>query len=105
MDSKLQALINEYMPRRYYGHEARKYAKIIAEEYAATKAQEYRGKCTIPVVSGSLPLASGSVTKTREPLPTYHNKCDLCGEIFWTKDAFNNKCPECGREGWQSNDR
>ena len=62
-------------------------------------------KCTIPVVSGSLPLASGTVTKTRELLPTYHNKCDLCGEIFWTKDAFNNKCPECGREGWKNNDR
>jgi len=66
---------------------------------------EGKAKCTIPIVSGSLPLASGTVTKTREPLPTYHNKCDLCGEIFWTKDAFNNKCPECGREGWQSNDR
>jgi hypothetical protein len=58
MDSKLQALINEYMPRRYYGHEARKYAKVIAEEYAALKVQEAQAKCTIPVVSGSLPLAS-----------------------------------------------
>lgn len=55
MDSKLQALINEHMPRRYYGHEARKYAKIIAEEYAALKGLEAQAKCTIPVVGGSLP--------------------------------------------------
>ena len=77
---------------------------IAIEEVTEEIVEACRQECTIPVVSGSLPLASGSVTKTREPLPTYHNKCDLCGEIFWTKDAFNNKCPECGREGWQSND-
>ncbi|KAF5072867.1 hypothetical protein DSECCO2_197550 [anaerobic digester metagenome] len=30
----LNKLVNKHMPRRYYGHEARKYAKIIAIEYA-----------------------------------------------------------------------
>ena len=29
----LQKLVNKYMPSRYYGHEARKNAKLIATEY------------------------------------------------------------------------
>lgn len=33
MNKTLNDLVNKYMPKRYYGHEARKYAKIIAEEY------------------------------------------------------------------------
>ena len=34
MDKELQKLINEYMPKRYYGHEARRYAGVIAKLYA-----------------------------------------------------------------------
>lgn len=34
MDKELQNLINEYMPKRYYGHEARRYAGVIAKLYA-----------------------------------------------------------------------
>lgn len=33
MDKELQKLINEYMPKRYYGHEARRYAGVIAKLY------------------------------------------------------------------------
>ena len=34
MNKELQKLINEHMPARYYGHEARKYAKVVAILYA-----------------------------------------------------------------------
>lgn len=34
MDKELQKLINEYMPKRYYGHEARRHAGVIAKLYA-----------------------------------------------------------------------
>lgn len=34
IDKELQKLINEHMPKRYYGHEARKYAAVIAILYA-----------------------------------------------------------------------
>ena len=36
MNKELQKLINEHMPKRYYGHEARRNAKVIAELYAQT---------------------------------------------------------------------
>lgn len=97
MENKIEEFVIHWGQEGYYDTALDKAVRQLINECG--------GKCTIPVVSGSLPLASGSVTKTREPLPTYYNKCDLCGEIFWTKDAFNNKCPECGREGWQRNDR
>lgn len=34
MDKELQELVNKFMPKTNYGHEARHYAKIIAKQYA-----------------------------------------------------------------------
>lgn len=34
MDKELQKLINEHMPKKYYGHEARRYIRVIARLYA-----------------------------------------------------------------------
>ncbi len=41
---QLQDLTNKWMPKRYYGHEARKYAKCIAEEHIKSKLSKIVGE-------------------------------------------------------------
>lgn len=51
MNKELQKLVNEYMPSRYYGHEARRYAKVVAVLYAEQQVK----KLNEPVVMQKLP--------------------------------------------------
>ena len=39
MDKELRVLINKYLPKRYYGHELRRYAGVIAIQYSQQQQQ------------------------------------------------------------------
>ena len=77
-DKKLQSLINEYMPKRYYGHEARRYAKVIAKLYAE------------------------SVVNNNAILPHVSNRFSPKQMAEW----FHNNYEEIAKaEGWQTQDK
>ena len=63
MNKELQKLLNKWMPKRYYGHEARNNAKRIAIEYTTTQA----AVCDCERVFGSTQRGDG------------YYYCDICG--------------------------
>ena len=74
MDKELQKLINEHMPKRYYGHEARKYAGVIAKLYA--EQQVYKN-CNAPVVVKSVCVKCG------KPMDNFDKDTNNCCDECW----------------------
>ena len=97
MDKELQKLINEHMPKRYYGHEARKYAGVIAKLYAE---QQVKKNCNAPDVITPLLTDKAIEEYIWEEIPVSLSQIDIdthsdeyiryLNAVYWAKWGRDN---------------